>query len=178
MPARNITQPPIFVRKIMGMLNAPSAAPGKNKYEDYMAWTPAGDAFCIFDIEAFITLVLFAEGFKTTKIASFKKQLNNYGFSVSNNEISHPLFRRDDPALALDIVKGAGSAKKLYPKKKPEGRFVVPLYEQKEEEQIEKEQKDKEDPIATSLKTNPALLERYATMNTDDLVFDWAEPVP
>jgi hypothetical protein len=88
----------------------------KNTYEilcdeslsSIVSWTEDGTSFIIFDIYNFANIVL-PRYFKHSNLASFIRQLNNYGFSKIKLESSmslqftHPVFRRDNKHMLKEI---------------------------------------------------------------------------
>ena len=86
-----------------------------------VAWLPHGRAFRVNDIEAFVDDILPAYGFNQTKITSFYRQLNLYGFSrmVKGPDAGgyyHECFLRGKPHLIKGMVrvkvKGGGNRPK------------------------------------------------------------------
>merc|ERR1719272_2341982 len=75
-------------------------------------WTPKGDSFVITDPETFARDIL-PTYFKHNNIRSFIRQLNTYGFRKRTNisssdehlEFFHEKFRRDEPALLVQIKR-------------------------------------------------------------------------
>ena len=93
------TKPVTFGLKLYTMVD--DAA----KYNEVIGWTPCGCAFEVRDVHRFVTEVLPSEGFRTNKYLSFRKQLNNYGFSGDLHEYRHPNFRRGEPLLAAQLSR-------------------------------------------------------------------------
>ena len=93
------TKPVTFGLKLYTMVD--DAA----KYKEVIGWTPCGCAFEVRDVQRFVTEVLPSEGFRTNKYLSFRKQLNNYGFSGDQHEYRHPNFRRGEPLLAAQLSR-------------------------------------------------------------------------
>ena len=88
---------------------------------DIAAWLPHGRAFRVNDIEAFVEEVLPAYGFNQSKITSFYRQLNLYGFSrmIKGPDAGgyyHECFLRGKPNLIGGMVrvkvKGGGNRPK------------------------------------------------------------------
>jgi len=79
-------------------------------------WSRSGDCFFIRDQDEFCAQVL-SKYFRHTKLTSFQRQLNLYGFrritkGPDTGAYSHPLFSRDDPShvdtIKRVVRKGAG----------------------------------------------------------------------
>ena len=88
---------------------------------DIAAWLPHGRAFRVNDTEAFVEEVLPAYGFNQSKITSFYRQLNLYGFSrmIKGPDAGgyyHECFLRGKPNLIDGMVrvkvKGGGNRPK------------------------------------------------------------------
>ena len=88
---------------------------------DIVTWLPHGRAFRVNDTESFVETVLPEYGFKQSKITSFYRQLNLYGFSriIKGRDAGgyfHECFRRGKPALIKGMVrvkvKGGGDRPK------------------------------------------------------------------
>jgi len=80
---------------------------------DIASWSDAGDSFIVKDVGRF-TEEIIPTVYKHNKFPSFVRQLNFYGFrkvradtSVHSTwwEFKHPLFRRGEPHLLVDIKK-------------------------------------------------------------------------
>jgi hypothetical protein len=92
------------IQKLLYILNDVAA------YGRYIGWTQEGRAFKILDENGFVANVLPVL-FKTNFLASFQRQLHNYGFKVTRTErleYSHERFVRGDYAGILSI-------RRLYP---------------------------------------------------------------
>ena len=88
---------------------------------DIVTWLPHGRAFRVNDTESFVETVLPEYGFKQSKITSFYRQLNLYGFSriIKGRDAGgyfHECFLRGKPALIKGMVrvkvKGGGDRPK------------------------------------------------------------------
>ena len=74
-----------------------------------VAWAADGQAFFIHDEQIFITDILPKYNFKASKIASFQRNLNIYGFQrmVKGPHAGgyvHPLFHRDMDTVVLSQI--------------------------------------------------------------------------
>lgn len=97
----------IFPQRLMAILSDPSVS-------DVISWLPHGRSFVIIRPDCLSERVLakyFAstDPRSSTKYASFTRKLNRWGFRQATRgddmgAFHHPLFRRDQPQLCLDMV--------------------------------------------------------------------------
>jgi hypothetical protein len=95
--------------------------------EDLCSWQPHGRAFVVHKPTEFVSLL--PKYFKLTKLASFQRQLNLYGFTrltrgKDRGAYYHEMFLRGKPFLAYHIqrmkVKGTGVRARANPTQEPD----------------------------------------------------------
>lgn len=95
----------IFPQRLMGILSDATLS-------DVISWLPHGQSFVIIRPDVFAERVLpkhLPSEKSSTKYPSFTRKLNRWGFRQATRgpdtgAFHHPLFRRDQPHLCLDMV--------------------------------------------------------------------------
>jgi hypothetical protein len=95
---------------------------------EIVTWLPSGTAFIVRSPKKFVEMVL-PRFFKQTKIASFYRQLNMYGFRriVDGPDMGayhHELFVRDKPHLCSSILRKRRTRKQTAPKSALAGKII------------------------------------------------------
>jgi hypothetical protein len=83
----------------------------KCQFSNIVSWHPNGKGFVIHDPDAFVSQVMPVFFRAQSKLSSFRRQLNNYGFQHTHDENNvrkltyyHQCFLRDDPKRCRKIV--------------------------------------------------------------------------
>ena len=83
------------------------------EYSQAISWLPNGRSFTLYDDDMFVETVL-PKFSKATKLRSFHRQLNLWGFNRNRGEDSstwhHPLFIRGRPELLSNIIRVSKSS--------------------------------------------------------------------
>ncbi|KAL3904632.1 MAG: hypothetical protein SGILL_009991 [Bacillariaceae sp.] len=114
-----------FPVKLHAMLDAVK----QQGLEDVVSWQQHGRSFAIHKPKEFVELLSSYKYLKLSKLASFQRQLNLYGFQRitkgrDRNSYYHELFLRGKPHLAHNIqrlkVKGTGVRARANPAEEPD----------------------------------------------------------
>jgi len=120
-----------FPVKLHGMLDRIEA----DGLAHVVSWQPHGRCFVVHKTKEFVNHVM-PKYFKQTKMASFQRQLNLYGFNrltggIDKGGYYHELFLRGKVSLAYDIhrmrVKGTGVRLPTNPDKEPNFYTLPPI---------------------------------------------------
>lgn len=120
-----------FPVKLHGMLDRIEA----DGLAHVVSWQPHGRCFVVHKTKEFVNHVM-PKYFKQTKMASFQRQLNLYGFNrltggIDKGGYYHELFLRGKVSLAYDIhrmrVKGTGVRLPTNPDKEPNFYALPPI---------------------------------------------------
>jgi hypothetical protein len=83
----------------------------KCQLSNIVSWHPTGKGFVIHDPDAFVSQIMPVFFRSQSKLSSFRRQLNNYGFQHTHDESNvrsltyyHQLFLRDYPKRCREIV--------------------------------------------------------------------------
>jgi len=120
-----------FPEKLYEMLQSADT----DGYEDIVSWQPHGRAFCVHKPKPFVEGVIMRH-FKQTKLTSFQRQLNLYGFrritkGKDGGAYYHELFLRGRPDLCQLMlrmkVKGTGCKAANNPEDEPNFYTMPPI---------------------------------------------------
>ena len=123
-----ITPFPVKLHSMLDMIEADGLA-------HVVSWQPHGRCFVVHKTKEFVNHVM-PKYFKQSKMASFQRQLNLYGFSrltggIDKGGYYHELFLRGKVSLAYDIhrmrVKGTGVRLPTNPDKEPNFYALPPI---------------------------------------------------
>lgn len=125
-----ITPFPVKLHSMLDMIEA-------DGYGHVVSWQPHGRCFVVHKTKEFVNHVM-PKYFKQTKMASFQRQLNLYGFNrltggLDKGGYYHELFLKGKVSLAYDIhrmrVKGTGVRLPTNPDKEPNFYALPPITE-------------------------------------------------
>ena len=116
-----------FPQRLQVILNDPSLG-------DIMCWLPNGHSFVILQPDQLCDKVLphYFSPDTSLKYSSFKRKLNRWGFhqirkGPDTGAFHHPLFKRDEPALCLQMdCEKAGTSNSRAKASKPALEPAVP----------------------------------------------------
>lgn len=109
---------------------------GKNGLSDIISWCPHGRCFVVHNSREFVQSVM-PKWFRQTKLTSFQRQLNLYGFcrltrGRDSGAYYHELFLRGRPFLCRGMlrtkVKGTGYKASSSPSSEPDFYSMPPVY--------------------------------------------------
>jgi len=124
MKGRSQEQFPVKLHKILDHCDL-------DGYSFIISWLPHGRAFKIHDMPLFIEQVM-PKYFYQSKMSSFRRQLNFYGFyklrnGVDKSAFCHELFLHDRLGLSAAIMRQTSSKRQVEFENKPKFYKMLPL---------------------------------------------------